>query len=327
MFNGIYRKGPQTGNFDDKKMKKRIISALIIAVLVVFALIIVFTSYYTVLDKEAAVVTTFGSVTDITEAGMHFKLPFGIQKVEKVNIGSIHKIELGYRTNQDGSTTAVENESQMITGDFNIVNVDFFIEYKITNPENYLFSSNKPEEVLKMLTQSQIRNVIGSSDVDFVLTTGKGSIETAVKDLILAELEDYDIGITLYSIKIQDGEPPTEKVRAAFRAVETAKQDSETAINNAKAYQEQKLPEARAQGNKLVQESEFYKRNRINQAKEEIAMFEAIYAQYSLNPDMTRTRMYYETIEKVLPGMKIYIDTTESGVSKLLPLESLIKEG
>lgn len=317
-------KGSKPINTFTPENSKKIFRWTIFGMVLILILLVLGTSFYTVSDKEVAVVTTFGSVTKSTYAGVHFKLPLGIQKIQRVDVEGIHKIELGYVTNKDGTVTSVNDESDMISGDFNIVNVDFFIEYKIINPEKYLYSSDNPKSVLKMLAQSQIRNVIGSSNVDLVLTEGRENIEIAVKDLIIDELQTYDIGVSLYTIKIQDSDPPTDEVRTAFKAVETAKQDSETAENNALAYREQMMPKAEAEANKLLQNAAYLKKNRVNEAEEEVALFKAMYGQYSLNPEMTRTRMYYEIIEKILPGVKLYIDTSDGNITKVLPLESLI---
>ena len=283
------------------------------------------TCFYTVDDKQQAVVTTFGKVTDVTDAGVHFKLPFGIQRVHKVDVNVYQKIELGYSS--DGYAYNVnENESTMITGDYNIVNVDFFVEYKISDPVQYLFSSNQPELILRNLIQSQIRNVVGSSTVDAVLTDGKENIQMQVKDLVSNILEEYDIGLTLVDVKIQDAEPPTQEVIEAFKAVETAKQQAETVINDAKAYQNAQLPLAQAQSDKLIQNAEYLKQKRVNEAIEQVAMFEAMYVEYAQNPDITLSRMYYEAISQILPNVKLFINTSGDGsnVDMLLPLDSLI---
>ena len=148
-----------------------------------------------------------------------------------------------------------------------------------------------------------------------------------VKDLVTAILEEYDIGLTLVDVKIQDAEPPTVQVVEAFKAMETAKQQAETVINDAKAYQNAKLPEAQAQADKLIQNAEFLRQKRINEAIEQVAMFEAMYAEYAQNPGITRSRMYYEAISEVLPGVKLYINSGSgqgSDVQMLLPLESLV---
>ncbi|MGI6336226.1 MAG: FtsH protease activity modulator HflK [Eubacteriales bacterium] len=309
-------------NFNGRKIRGFIIAGII----VLFALILGFTSIYTVDNKETAVVTTFGRVTDTTGAGMHFKLPFGIQRVYLVEENVYQKIELGYRSDASGETfEVVDEEAKMITGDYNIVNVDFFVEYKISDPVKYLFASQQPELVLKNLVQSQVRNVIGSATVDSVLTTGKAEIQIRVKELIAAELEEYDIGLMLTDVKIQDAEPPTEEVIEAFKNVETAKQGAETAINEAKAYENAQLPQAQAEADKLLQNAEYIKQKRINEAVEQVALFEAMFSEYTLNPEITRTRMYYEAIRAVFPDTKIYINATGgSGIEMILPLEDFV---
>ena len=307
-----------------KKMGNTAIIVLLILVLAIGAL----GCFYTVNDKQQAVVTTFGKVTDIADAGVHFKLPFGIQQVHKVDVNVYQKIELGYSTSgNDYYGVPVDNESSMITGDYNIVNVDFFIEYKISNPERYLFSSDQPELILKNLIQSQVRNVVGSSTVDSVLTDGKENIQMQVKTLVTNILAEYDIGLTLVDVKIQDAEPPTQDVIEAFKAVETAKQQAETVVNDAKAYQNAQLPQAKAQADKTIQNAEYLKQKRINEALEQVAMFNAMYEEYAKNPQITRSRMYYEAIQQILPGVKLYINTASaegSDVQMLLPLESLV---
>ena len=214
----------------------------------------------------------------------------------------------------------------MITGDYNIVNVDFFVEYKISDPVQYLYSSNNPELILRNLIQSQVRNVVGSSTVDSVLTDGKENIQRQVKELVTGILDEYDIGLTLVDVKIQDAEPPTQEVIEAFKAVETAKQKAETVINDAKAYKNAQIPNAQAKADKLIQNAEYLRQKRVNEAHEQVAMFQAMYAEYAQNPAITRSRMYYEAISHVLPDVKLYINTAGSGsdVQMLLPLESLV---
>ena len=185
--NGTYRWSPnddQTPKSPKKplNLKKASRGITLIAIVLILALCAI-TCFYTVDDKQQAVVTTFGKVTDVTDAGVHFKLPFGIQQVHKVNVNVYQKIELGYSSYGDGYVTNA-SESTMITGDYNIVNVDFFVEYKISDPQKYLFSSNSPELILRNLIQSQVRNVVGSPTVDAVLTDGKESIQMQVKDLV-----------------------------------------------------------------------------------------------------------------------------------------------
>ena len=324
--NGTYHWAPETPPQPPKPPKKKpsfkragkTILAVLLALIVIS---MAGTCYYTVDDKQQAVVTTFGKVTDVVDAGIHFKLPFGIQQAHKVNTNVYQKIELGYTS---GSSDFNSSESTMITGDYNIVNVDFFVEYKISDPVQYLFSSDEPELILRNLIQSQVRNVVGSSSVDAVLTDGKENIQMQVKELVTRILQEYDIGLTLVDVKIQDAEPPTAEVIEAFKAVETAKQQAETVINDAKAYKNAQIPNAQAKADKLIQNAEYLKQKRINEAVEQVAMFNAMYEEYAQNPGITKSRMYYEAISKVLPGVKLYVNTGDgSNLQTLLPLEPM----
>ncbi len=324
--NGPYTWSPNPGNPPKPVNWKKIKTISILAAVLVAAAILIGTSFYTVDDKQQAVVTTFGAVTDITEAGVHFRLPFGIQQVEKVDVNVYQKIELGYRSdNSADGYTVKPGESTMITGDYNIVNIDFFIEYRISDPVAYLYSANEPEMILRSLLQSQVRNVVGSASVDDVLTTGKESIQMQVRELVSSILEEYKIGLTLVDVRIQDSEPPTQQVIEAFKAVETAKQQAEAVVNDAKAYQNAQLPKAEAEADKLLTNAEYLKQKRINEAIEQVAMFEAMFEEYAQNPDTTKARMYFEAISQILPGVKLYINTSSGDdVNMLLPLETLM---
>ncbi len=323
-----YSWSPQTPPQKPRKkpnFKKAGITALVVFLVGILA-ISALTCFYTVDDKQQAVVTTFGRVTDVVDAGVHFKLPLGIQRVYKVDVNVYQKIELGYDSAGDDYYGVSNDDSSMITGDYNIVNVDFFIEYRISNPERYLFASSDPEMILKNLIQSQVRNVVGSSTVDAVLTDGKENIQMQVKQLVTEILAEYDIGLTLMDVKIQDAEPPTVEVVEAFKAVETAKQQAEAVVNNAKAYQNAQLPQAQAQADKAIQNAEYLKQKRINEAVQQVAMFTAMYEEYQNDPEITKSRMYYEAIQEILPGVKLFINTAGAGsdVQMLLPLESLV---
>ena len=331
--NGTYHYAGPTQTPQYKKPKGSGMSKLKLILLCVLAAVLLLglgTCFYTVDDKQQAVVTTFGKVTDVTDAGVHFLLPFGIQQVEKVDVNVYQKIELGYSTNKSNGYKVNESESTMITGDYNIVNVDFFVEYKISDPVQYLYSSNNPELILRNLIQSQTRNVVGSSTVDAVLTDGKENIQMQVRDLVTNILSEYEIGLSLVDVKIQDAEPPTQDVIEAFKAVETAKQKAETVINDAKAYQNAQLPKAQAQADQLVQNAEYLKQKRINEALEQVAMFNAMSTEYAADPQITRSRMYYEAISEILPDVKLYVNTGSgegSDVQMLLPLDTLMAGG
>lgn len=299
------------------KIVKRIILPF---VLVLAAFIIAGNSTYTIKEQEQAVLITLGVAQPVTTSGLHFKIPF-IQQVRKVNT-TIQGFSIGYNSNNEAN----EAESLMITSDYNFVNVDFFVEYKVSDPVKAIYASEEPVLILKNVAQSCIRDVIGSYDVDSVLTTGKNEIQSVIKERIVQELTIHDIGIQLVNITIQDSEPPTVEVMEAFKAVETAKQGKETAINNANKYRNEKLPAAEAQVDQILQNAEATKEKRINEANGEVARFNAMYEEYIKNPAVTKQRMFYEAMEDILPSLKVVINGTETAVDTILPLESFTSD-
>jgi len=294
-------------------------AAIVLAILVLLGL----NSFYTINEQEAAVVTTFGVASATTDSGLHFKIPF-VQKVQKVDT-TIKGFPIGY----DAQTNkAIEDESLMITSDFNFVNVDFYIEYRVTDPVKALYASENYEAILKTIAQSSIRAEIGSFPVDSVITTGKSEIQSNIREKITRHLENHDIGITLINITIQDAEPPTAEVLEAFMNVESAKQGAETAVNNANKYRNEQIPAAEAEVDQVLKEAESTKEARINEAQGQASRFNEIYNEYKKYPLITKQRMFYEAMEELLPDLKVIIDGSESSsISKLLPLESLTGTG
>ena len=292
------------------------------AVILVIVAVLVFNSFYTINEQEAAVVTTFGIASSSTESGLHFKIPF-VQQVQKVDT-TIKGFPIGYDAH---TNNAIEDESLMITSDFNFVNVDFYVEYRVTDPVKALYASENYEAVLKTIAQSSIRAEIGSYPVDSVITTGKSEIQANIKDKITHHLEQHDIGITLINITIQDAEPPTSEVVEAFMNVESAKQGAETAVNNANKYRNEQIPAAEAEVDKVLKEAESTKEARINEAQGQASRFNEIYNEYKKYPLITKQRMFYEAMEELLPDLKVIIDGSESGTEKILPLEPLISTG
>lgn len=285
----------------------------------IVAAIIIFGSTYQIKEQEQAVLITLGNPKAVTEPGLHFKFPI-IQQVKKVNT-TIQGFAIGYSL--DNNTTATE-ESLMITSDYNFVNVDFFVEYKYSDPVKAIYNSADPVGILKNISQSCIRTVIGSYPVDDVLTTGKNEIQAAIKAMIMERLEEQDLGIQLVNITIQDSEPPTVEVMEAFKAVETAKQGKETALNNANKYRNEQIPLAEAQADAITKEAEAQKTQRINEAAAQVARFNAMYEEYIKNPTVTKQRMFYETMEEVLPGLKIIIESPSGETQTVYPLESFV---
>lgn len=292
-----------------------------IASIVIIFIILIANSTYEVKEQEQAVLLTLGKASTVSESGLHFKIPF-IQTVKKVDT-TIQGIAIGYDPNTGES---IEDESLMITSDYNFVNVDFFLEYKFSDPIKTVYASEDPVAILKNVAQSCIRTVIGSYDVDSVLTTGKYEIQSKIKEMIDTRLEKDDIGISLINITIQDAEPPTDAVMEAFKAVETAKQGKETALNNANKYRNEKIPTAKAQVDKILQDAEATKQERINEANGQVSRFNKMYEEYKKFPEVTKERMFYETMEEVLPNLKIIINSGNTTVQELLPIDSFTNE-
>ena len=278
-------------------------------------LVLVCESYYSIQEEEQAVVCTFGSPKAVTAPGLHFKIPF-IQTVDKVNT-TIQGFSIGYHA--DG-----EEEDAMITSDYNFIFVDFYAEYRVTDPVKALYASRNPEEILKNIAQNCIRTTIGSYSVDSVLTTGKNEIQSNIKQMILDKLEDYDIGIQLVNITIQDATPPTAEVENAFKEVETAKQGKETALNNANKYRNEQIPNAEAEADKILQDAEARKQERINEADGQAARFNSMYQEYAKYPEVTKKRMFYEAMENILPDVKVVIQSKDGSTNTVLPLDSFV---
>ena len=297
-----------------------------IAVAVGIVVLSIFSSsFYSIGENTQAVVTTFGKPQLVSEAGLHYKLPF-LQKVRLVNT-SINGFPIGYTIDNYGNTTSTQKESLMITKDYNFVNVDFYVSYQITDPIAALYATEDPVATLKNMAQNCIRTVVSSYNVDSVLTTGKSEIQANVKDMLVKRLEKYDIGITLRDISIQDAEPPTQEVRDAFKAVETAKQGKDTAINNANKYANEVLPAAKADADMIIQDAEAKKAAKINEATGQAARFNSLYEEYTKYPLITKQRMFYETMEELLPGMRVIITGEGGGTQTVLPLDSFVSPG
>ena len=320
--NDFVNKGPGPVNFNGGSMKKAGKAAgFIIAAIVV--LVIVSGSFYTIQEEEQAVVCTFGVPKAVTQSGLHFKIPL-IQTVQKVNT-TIQGFAIGYSSDSELNYNGAEgaDNSMMITSDYNFIHVDFYAEYRVTDPVKALYASEDPRLILANIAQNCIRTTIGSYGVDAVLTTGKNEIQSNIKNMILEKLDAIDIGVQLVNITIQDAQPPTDEVLTAFKAVETAKQGKETALNNANKYRNEQIPSAEAEADKIVQDAEADKQARINEAEGQVARFNSMYEEYVKFPQVTKQRMFYETMEDILPGMKIIIQGSDgNNIQEIMPLDS-----
>jgi len=280
---------------------------VVVVALVVLLGVTALGSFYTIGEQENAVVTTFGVPQTVTSPGLHFKIPYA-QHVQKVDM-TIKGFSIGYDLKTDESKP---EESLMITSDYNFVNVDFFLEYRVTDPVKYLYNSQDAVSILKTLAQSYIRDTIGLYPVDDVITSGKSQIQAEIKEKIMTRMEQEDLGIQLVNLTIQDAEPPTAEVLAAFKDVENAKQGKDTALNNANKYRSEQIPKAEAQADQILRRAEAAKEARINEAAGQVARFNAMYEEYSKFPHITMQRMSYETMETLLPGLQVIL-TDESG--------------
>lgn len=325
--NGAGEPGKEAGpeKFDSNgrpvKNRKKGVGKSALLVAAVAAVLVIGKNCYYVLDEDNyAVVTTLGNPQAVSQAGLHFKLPF-IQSVRKVS-KEIMGMAIGY-VPETGE--GIDEESIMITKDFNFVNTDFYLEYMVNDPVKYLYASTDPEATLKMLAQSYIRDTVGIYNVDDVITTGKAAIQSEIKEKLTNRMITEDIGLSVVNITIQDAFPPTTEVMNAFKNVENAKQGKETAINNANKDRNEKIPQAEAECDQIIKDAEAEKQARINEAEGQVSRFEQMYAEYTKYPLITKQRMFYETMEEILPGLKLYI-VDDNGTQKLLPLENFSQQ-
>ena len=300
---------------------KRILLLLSSIVLGIVALLAIFTSWYTVDESEQAVVITFGEATEIIpDSGLHFKLPWPVQKVEKLSKETF-SLQFGY--SQEGSevTSTNAHETKMITGDDQIVLTDLVVQWKIIDPTKFLFNAENPQDILHSATSSAIRSVIGNSKIDEALTAGKAEIEGNTRELLVTLIEKYDIGIGILGVKLQDVELPNAEVRAAFTAVTDARETKSTKENEAEKYENQRIEEVKGEVDAILSEARGQKTARVEQALGDVSVFNKLYEQYALNKEITRERLVIETLESVLPGAQIYIMNDSGETLKYLPLQ------
>ena len=294
----------------------RHIAVLVIIVLLV--VILVLGSFYNVTEQQNAVVTMFGEIVRTDTAGLYFKIPL-LQQVHLVDI-TTHGTGIGYSVSPSGQNITNSMDGIMITKDFNLINIDFYLEYKVSDPVAYLYNSQAPEEILKNVALASIRSTVINYTVDEAMTTGKSAIQSEVKEKMVQELSEQNIGIQVVNITVQDAEPPTDEIIRAFKEVETAKQAAETNINQAHKYANQQIPAAEAEADRIIQSAEAQKATRVAEAEGQVARFNAMFDQYILNPLITKQRMFYEALEDLLPDMKVII--TDGNTQTMLPLDS-----
>ena len=231
-----------------------------------------------------------------------------------------HGTGIGYSVSATGQNITNSSDGVMITKDFNLINIDFYMEYRVNDPVAYLYNSRNPEEILKNIALASIRSTVVNFTVDEAMTTGKSAIQSEVKSKMVDALSEQNIGLQIVNITIQDAQPPTAEIINAFKNVETVKQTAETTINQANKYASEQIPAAEAEADRIIQSAEAQKASRIAEAEGQVARFNAMYEQYALNPLITKQRMFYETIEDILPDLKVII--TDGSTQTMLPVES-----
>jgi modulator of FtsH protease HflK len=287
------------------------------------------TGIYIVDDSENAVVLRFGQhVNTVTDAGINYHLPYPIESVWKENVIEPKRFEFGYRTVKEGDTrtnaqySSVLDESLMLTGDENLVEVEASMQFVITDIEAFLFNVEDPYATLRMTGETAIRRVVANHPLDDVLTDKKEKVQEEIELLTQEIINEYRLGVTLKAVQLQDVNPP-ESVNAAFKDVIAAKEDKQAAINQSQTYANDILPKARGEAAKLINEAQAYKQKRISEANGDVAKFVAILKQYEVAKEITRKRMYLETISEIISDLELYFIDEGGNTLPFLPLGKL----
>lgn len=276
--------------------------------------------FYIVGPEEAGVVLTFGRYTDTTEPGFHFKWPWPVQVVYKVPVNVVQRIEIGFRTISENPPTYISftndrdmlTEAQMLTGDENIINVAIIVQYRISEPTDYLFNVRDQEGTLKDITEASTRLIVGDNAIDAVLTTGKLEIQTRIMQMIQGIADQYGLGVNIMAVQLMDVQPPAP-VFAAFKDVATAREDMQAYINEAESYRNQQIPQARADSVEMVNSALGYSAVRVNTALGEARRFTAVAEEYRKSPEVTSTRLHLETISNLLDTVEVLVVDESAG--------------
>ncbi|CAN1606870.1 K04088 hflK; modulator of FtsH protease HflK [Candidatus Pelagibacterales bacterium] len=304
---------------------KKPITLFIIGAIAVWAL----SGFYRVGADEQGVVLRFGKYTNMTQPGLNYHLPFPIESVMTPKVSKVNRIDVGFRSSNEGSRGVIgdiKEESAMLTGDENIVDINYSIFWVIGDASKYLFNIQDPIGTIKSVAETAMREVIARKKIQTILTQGRAEIEIEVQKIMQQILDSYNSGVDITQVQAQKSDPPAQVIDS-FRDVQAAKADKERAQNEAEAYANDIIPRARGEAAKIVQEAEGYKKEVVAQAEGEASRFIAIYNEYAKAKTVTQERMYLETMEKVLSGVnKIIIDKQSgSGVVPYLSLPELKK--
>ena len=338
--NGSGRGGQRPPNIDEviEKIQKLINNFLpgkktggkkpIIFGLLLLVVVWMFSGLYRVLPDEQGVVLRFGRFVSTTQPGLNYHIPYPLESVLTPKVTKVNRIDVGFRAASDSGRTSgigdVPEESLMLTGDENIVNIDFSVFWVIKDAGNFLFRIQSPVETVKAASETAMREVIAKSQLQPILTKGRSSIEIEVQEIIQSILDEYESGIQITQVQTQKADPP-DQVIDAFRDVQAARADMERSKNEAEAYANDVIPRARGEAAKILQAAEAYKKEVVAKAEGEASRFVAIYTEYAKAKKVTQERMFLETMEKVLADInKIIIDKNSgSGVVPYLPLKEL----
>ena len=272
-----------------------------------------FTGVYMVGPDEVGVVRTFGEYTRVTQSGLNYHFPYPIEQVNTPAITEVKRIEIGFRTLNNGQYRTVEKESLMLTGDANIVDAEMIVQYKIKDPVAYLFNIVEPELTVRQAAEASLRTVVGRNKIDETLTTGKFKIQEGTKIQTQLILDKYESGIHIVAVQLQDVSPPTEVI-GAFKDVASAKEDKNRMVNQAEGYRNDVIPKARGEAEAMIRDAEGFKQARIKRSEGDAAKFTTILKEYRKAKSITQKRLYLETMERVLPGIeKIIIPDKDSG--------------
>jgi len=283
------------------------------------------TGTYIVGPDEVGVVQTFGKHSRISQSGLNYHLPYPIETVQTPKVTEVKRVEIGFRTMGKNQFRTIEKESLMLTGDENIVDAELIVQYKIKDPVAYTFNFVKPEQTVREAAEATLRTIIGRHKIDEALTAGKFMIQEESKFLLQSILDKYETGIFVVAVQLQDVSPP-KQVIAAFKDVASAKEDKNRMINQAEGYRNNVIPKARGEAQAMIREAEGFRVARIARAEGDVAKFNAMLVEYKKGKDVTRKRMYLETMEEILPNIEKYIVPDGDG-SNLLNLLNLNAQG
>ena len=316
-------------DFDQVKMPNISPNLIKYGVIGIFALIFIFSAFFTISPEEVGVILRFGKFSHIADPGLNFKLPLGIDKLYKVSVQRQLKEEFGFRTEAAGVRTRYSqasflDESLMLTGDLNAAEVEWIVQYRISDPYKFLFKVRETPLTFRAMTEAVVREIVGDRTVNEVLTLGRQEISVAVQAKLQELCNQYETGIKVDQVVLQDVNPP-DRVKPSFNEVNEAQQEREKLINQAQAEFNKVIPRARGEAEQMIQEAEGYALERVNRSKGEVARFNVLFGQYRLAKDVTRLRIYLETMNTILPkvGKKLIVDESVKG---LIPLLDLKKE-